>query len=203
MSIPIISKAITSMVEGSQNAELKRMAEILLQSVDNSIPNDTASLPGQRRLNHAIQSSLWRIAQTKLRGIKNTMKATSFFDISGSTSLNATADAGFNMLLEHEIYSNDELLDSTTYNDLSQSTYYSGEATIWPDDWMNEDYDGISDAASYFEYISDSDPTMVDSLFSPCEIPQSPCSSSASGMLLYDDDDDDDAKDGFVFLFDF
>lgn len=70
---------------------------------------------------------------------------------------------------------------------------------------MNEDYDGISDAASYFEYISDSDPTMVDSLFSPCEIPQSPCSSSASGMLLYDDDDDDDddAKDGFVFLFDF
>lgn len=120
MSIPIISKAITSMVEGSQNAELKRMAETLLQSVDNSIPNDTASLPGQRRLNHAIQSSLWRIAQTKLRGIKNTMKATSFFDISGSTSLNATADAGFNMLLEHEIYSNDEnlilLLITTSVN---------------------------------------------------------------------------------------
>ncbi|CAI7628822.1 unnamed protein product [Penicillium pancosmium] len=202
VSIPIISQAITSMVEGSQNAELKRMAEILLQSVDNSVPSDTASLPSQRRLNHAIQSSLWCIAQTKLRGTKNTVKATSFFDVSESTSPNATVDGGFNMLLERDTYFNDELLDSTTYTDLSQSTYYSGEAAIWPDDWMNEDYDEINDAASYFEYISDSDPTMVDSFFSPCENPQSPFSSSASGMLL-SDEDDDVAKDASDFLFDF
>lgn len=190
------------MVEGSHNAELKRMAGILLQSVDSSVSNDTASLPGQRRLNHAIQSSLWCIAQTKLQGIKNTMKATSFFDGSESMSPNATVDGGFNMLLEHDTYSNDELLDSTIFNDLSQSTYYSGEAAIRPDDWMEEDYDEINDASSYFEYISDSDPTMVDSLFSPYENSQPPYSSSASGMLL-SDEDDDVAKDGYDLIFDF
>jgi hypothetical protein len=205
VSIPIISKAITSMVQGSQNPELRHMAGNLLQSVGDSVPNITASLPGQRKLSHAIQSSLWCIAQTQLRGIKNPMKASSFFDVSESTSPSATVDAGLNMLLEHYTYSNDELLESNTYNDLSQSTIYSQEAADWSVDWIGEDCNDINDVASFFEYVSDWDPTVADSLFSPCENLQSPQSpSSSSGMLLPDEDDDVQVdKDGFDLLFDF
>lgn len=191
------------MMEGSQNPELKRMAGNLLQSTGDYVPNSTASIHSQRRLNHAIQSSLWCIAQKQLRGIKSTTQTTSVFDVSGSRSPIANIDMGFNMLLEPDTYSSDELLDSAIDNDLSQSTYYSGETAIWPDDWMYEDYDDTNDAASYFEYISDSDPTMVDYLFSQDELENSRYQSSTSGMLLSDEDDvPKDEDDVFDLLLD-
>lgn len=209
VSIPIISKAIASMVDGSQTLGLKTMAESLIQSSglndSESAASTAANTPisNSDGLQHSIQLSLWRIAQTQLRKMKNPKKSESFFDNAESETPQTGTEIGLNMLLESETYSNDELLDCNSCLAMNPSTYKCPEDDEWPFDWMSEDSDEENSERSVFEHISVSDPTTsMESLFTSYSN-ASWCSSEMSDMLICEDTESVSLKDGSDLLCEF
>lgn len=209
VSIPIISKAIASLVDGSQSLGLKTMAESLIQSSglndSESAASTAANTPisNSGRLQHSIQLSLWRIAQTQLRKLKYPKKSESFFDNAESETPQTGTEIGLNMLLESETYSNDEVLDCNSYLAMNPSTYKCPEDDEWPFDWMSEDSDEENSERSVFEHISVSDPTTsMESLFTSYSN-ASWCSSEMSDMLICEDTESVSLKDGSDLLCEF
>lgn len=210
MSIPIISKAITSMVEGSHNLELQAMAEIFLQSSrfnnSESVVSTAASTPASNSegLQHSIESSLWCNAQAQLRKMKHPKKEVSFFNNGESETFKTKADVELKMLLESEADSDHELLGCDSYLAINHSTYDIPEADDWPFDWMDEGSGEEHSDQSVFECISVSDPTTsMESLFSSYSTASS-YSPGISDMLLREEDVESfSLKDGSDLLCEF
>ncbi|KAJ5081986.1 hypothetical protein N7532_011029 [Penicillium argentinense] len=186
VSIPIISKAIASMIEGSRSPDIADQMKNLLRRIDTSLIDSTPTSSGPS-LNDAIKSSLWRISQTKLRKMKAPRLTTSFFpDFSGSMSTDPDDDGDICMLFEFS-KDLDEVLEVNDYDDLFPPTYAntSQEMTGELNDLMEEICMEM-DSESSFRDISSSSPATTFSIPTSCQPlrTRSPCSSP--NMLLSD-----------------
>ncbi|KAJ5747796.1 uncharacterized protein N7511_009492 [Penicillium nucicola] len=66
VSIPIITKSISSMIEESDNHSIRSQAAGFLQYIESSNPDAFGGFTHSARLRSAIHSSLWSVAQTNL-----------------------------------------------------------------------------------------------------------------------------------------
>lgn len=166
VSIPIITRALTSMLEGNPNPVLQRKLSSLLQGHSqgtNSFPS-TDSI--YQDLKPTMQSALWRIAQRQLQTSKHKTPISFFPPTSPPESLTGGQDTARQNSTNNDPPINEEDYDLDSYlgSEYNYNTAASQPQQEIPDDEVMEEGDAMlcSSSESSFIDISESTQTTLD-----------------------------------------
>lgn len=193
VSIPILTKAITLMLENTSNPLLQDKVSCLLQKSKNTA--ETSCSPEDQlapRLGSTVHSALWRIAQARLSKPKPARNAGRFF-ASHSEGDFSTIKSPLHTV-GHDDCSEQELLELDCHSNFQDNNAYEAFGFQHPTmDGNNpeEAEEGLIDTSSdsSFMDISDSTQTTVDNFPLPHECVKSP--NSDVEMLLADFESED------------
>ncbi|KAJ5907842.1 hypothetical protein N7495_000524 [Penicillium taxi] len=189
VSIPIIVKAIGSMLQNTENPLLRENTSALLRLSQNHVEGNYSIQEHASSLQSTITSSLWRIAQSKLRRVKVSKSTVTFCPINAQHTNNQPASgAGDNIMnfFEQSDVSDSEMLDMDDFVDeYIDNRYMDFENILRSSDEFDVKSEGplLDSSQSNFSDIYESTQTTLDDN-------NEPAASNHDWEICFDSDSD-------------
>jgi hypothetical protein len=177
-SIPIISKALTSMLENSHSPIIQGKLSAIFEQTNNSSRGTPPPESHEASLKSTIHSSLWRIAQQRTPRPRVSKRSQVFFTASPDLPQHYPNKAATMAPVEKSSFLDSDPLDLDNINDNGLENTYM-ELSPGDEDLLVE-----SASESAFEDLAESTQTTMDVTFQYCE----PCllPHSDTEMLIVD-----------------